>query len=114
MPTKNPAQTPTQKELSEKELDAALKICRSNDVRGLVLDLRFNPGGTLQSAEAVADRFLPRDQVIVHTRGHRVKPDVAKARKPRLDVQRDDLLVFHDQYLGTRHHSSSLSPRRRT
>ena len=44
-------------------------------MRGLVLDLRFNPGGLLETAVAVADRFLD-DGVIVSTKGR------ASARRP--------------------------------
>jgi carboxyl-terminal processing protease len=38
-------------------------------MRGLILDLRFNPGGLLSSAEAVSELFLERDELIVFTRG---------------------------------------------
>ncbi len=39
------------------------------EVKGLVLDLRNNPGGLLDQAVRIADRFLPGGQVIVTTRG---------------------------------------------
>lgn len=38
-------------------------------MKGLVLDLRNDPGGVLQSAVGVAAAFLPRDAVVVSTRG---------------------------------------------
>jgi carboxyl-terminal processing protease len=47
---------------------AAEAIARAPGVRGLVLDLRDNPGGLLQAAVEVADLFLD-DAVIVATRG---------------------------------------------
>lgn len=50
------------------ELDEAMKKLIDGGVRGLVLDLRSNPGGLLQSAVDVADRFL-HDGVIVSIRG---------------------------------------------
>ncbi|MHB8879202.1 MAG: S41 family peptidase, partial [Myxococcaceae bacterium] len=37
--------------------------------RGLVLDLRNNPGGLLDQAVAVSDRFLPGNVTIVTTKG---------------------------------------------
>jgi len=54
----------TRDELKEKldELTAA-------GMRGLVLDLRFNPGGLLDAAQAVSELFLPRDELIVFTKG---------------------------------------------
>lgn len=51
------------------ELDEALRaIAASGAVRGLVLDLRGNPGGLLQGAVAVTDRFIDTGPV-VSTRG---------------------------------------------
>jgi len=37
----------------------------SGEIRGLVLDLRDNPGGFLESAVYLASEFLPRGQVVV-------------------------------------------------
>ena len=39
------------------------------DIKGLVLDLRDDPGGLLPSAIGVSTAFLPKDQVIVSTKG---------------------------------------------
>ncbi len=39
------------------------------ELRGLVLDLRNNPGGLLDQAVAISDRFLPGNLTIVSTRG---------------------------------------------
>lgn len=47
---------------------AAAAIAASGDTRGVVLDLRGNPGGLLSAAVDVCDLFLD-DGVIVHTRG---------------------------------------------
>jgi len=62
------------------ELDAALTALKKEDMRGLVLDLRFNPGGLLQDAVDMSDMFL-QDGVIVSTRGRsvNVKPSEWKA-----------------------------------
>ncbi len=46
----------------------ALAEMRSRGAKGLILDLRFNPGGLLSSATAVADEFLRRG-TIVSTKG---------------------------------------------
>lgn len=50
------------------ELEAALKTLRKTQLKGLVLDLRNNPGGLLDQAAKVADTFLP-EGVIVATVG---------------------------------------------
>ncbi|HUJ00972.1 MAG TPA: S41 family peptidase [Usitatibacter sp.] len=39
------------------------------NLKGLILDLRMNPGGLLNSAVAVAAAFLPHDALIVYTDG---------------------------------------------
>lgn len=58
------------------------RLQREQDgLKGLVLDLRDNPGGYLNQAIAVADTFL-RDGEIVSTRGphdRRAKPEIAGA-----------------------------------
>ncbi len=50
------------------ELHAALDELKDAGVRGLILDLRFNPGGYLQAATAVADEFIRRG-ILVSTDG---------------------------------------------
>ncbi len=45
-----------------------------HNLRGLILDLRFNPGGLLQSAVEVAELFLRSKQRIVSTQGLRSRP----------------------------------------
>ena len=39
------------------------------DMKGLVLDLRGNPGGLLNSAVAVSAAFLPKNALVVYTDG---------------------------------------------
>ena len=56
-------------ESTGKELNATLKELGEGVLKGLVLDLRDNPGGALSQALAVSDRFLRKEQLIVSTRG---------------------------------------------
>ena len=51
-----------------KELDR-LRALNGAELKGLVVDLRNNPGGLLDQAVAVSDRFLPGNLTIVTTRG---------------------------------------------
>ncbi|HUJ22730.1 MAG TPA: S41 family peptidase [Bryobacteraceae bacterium] len=51
------------------EMEKALEKLGENNMKGLVLDLRANPGGLLNEGVAVADHFLQKGQVIVSHRG---------------------------------------------
>jgi len=51
------------------ELDENLRRLGENNMKGLILDLRGNPGGLLNSGVAVADHFLAKNQVIVSHHG---------------------------------------------
>ncbi len=51
------------------DLESALKKLEKNGMTSLVLDLRDNPGGLLDQAVYVAEKFLPKGQMIVSTEG---------------------------------------------
>lgn len=65
------------------EVAAALRRAgaESGTLKGLVLDVRFNPGGLLNEAEKIADLFL-ESGVIVSTRGRAYPEVVRNAAKP--------------------------------
>ncbi len=67
-------------ETTSREMEDNLKRLGENNIRGLVLDLRGNPGGLLNEGVAVADKFLQKGQTIVSHRGRASaeKPYVAK------------------------------------
>lgn len=54
-------------ETTEKEVSDAL--AEMGDLKGLILDLRQNPGGLLNEGVGVADKFLHKGQLIVSHRG---------------------------------------------
>jgi len=56
-------------EKTSEEFAHALAEIEKGNPRGFILDLRYNPGGLLSSAIAVADRFLPPGRIIVQTLG---------------------------------------------
>ena len=56
-------------ETSDRELGEALQKLSATGMKRLVFDLRENPGGALDQAIRVANRFLPRGDMIVSTRG---------------------------------------------
>ena len=57
------------------ELGRALKDLSAKGMQRLVLDLRSNPGGPLDQAIKVSNRFLPRGDMIVYTRGRVANSD---------------------------------------
>ena len=63
------------------ELKEAVGELERDGVRGLVLDLRNNPGGLLRSAVEVADLFL-NEGVIVSTKGRNHREEVFRAKAP--------------------------------
>lgn len=65
-------------------------------VRGVIVDMRFNPGGLLSAAEDVSDEFLPRG-LIVQIKGRKSQspPRIATARGA---YQRGEVIVLVNQY----------------
>jgi carboxyl-terminal processing protease len=65
------------------EVRAALVAAgaENGSLKGLVLDLRYNPGGLLNEAEAIADLFLD-EGVIVSTKGRAYAEKITRAEKP--------------------------------
>lgn len=51
------------------ELTVALRELREQGMKTLILDLRNNPGGILEQAVKVAERFLPEGSTVVTQRG---------------------------------------------
>lgn len=58
------------------DLRHVLEQLLAHDLRGLIIDLRFDPGGMLEVAVAIADMFLPEGKTIVSVRGRNVPPRV--------------------------------------
>jgi carboxyl-terminal processing protease len=56
-------------ETTDRELGAALRDLTKQGMKRLVLDIRENPGGPLDQAIKVSNRFLRKGDLIVYTRG---------------------------------------------
>ncbi len=56
-------------EHTKRDLDKALKKLEAQGMKGLIIDLRNNPGGLLTVAVEIADFFLPEGKLIVSTKG---------------------------------------------
>jgi carboxyl-terminal processing protease len=68
----------------------------NGDMKGLVLDLRLNPGGLLNSAVAVSSAFLPKNALVVYTDGR------TEDAKMRLTASKENYVrgAFKDDYLN--------------
>ena len=78
---------------TSQELVAALLELKKADVRGLVLDLRNNPGGLLREAVSVSNLFLKEGDRIVSTKGRNSHDETYDARSE------DELLkaIYHGE-----------------
>lgn len=65
---------------TELEMVAALRSLNSQGMRGLILDLRGNPGGRLDTAARMAEVFLRQGQKILTVQSRRGVEDVFEAR----------------------------------
>jgi carboxyl-terminal processing protease len=71
--------TQFQKRTAE-DLDKTVKQLQAEGMRALIIDLRANPGGLLNAAVDICDRFTD-DGVIVSTRGRKSRPRTFRATK---------------------------------
>src|SRR5262249_35187717 len=62
------------------ELRSVIEQLEKEELRGLVLDLRHNPGGLLKAAVEISDLFLTNG-VIVSTRGRDQEQEIYKAKE---------------------------------
>jgi C-terminal peptidase (prc) len=74
------------------QVEKALKELTSQRVKGIILDLRNDPGGLLSEAVNVADLFLPEGKLVVYTRSRNGETQKYFAR--RKPVVPDDLPVI--------------------
>ncbi len=78
------------------EFDRAAKRLNKEGMTKLILDLRGNPGGFLNTAIDIADEFLPGGKLIVYTEGKsRPRSFAFATKKGRL--QTEDLVVLIDE-----------------
>jgi carboxyl-terminal processing protease len=65
------------------------------ELKGIVLDLRLNPGGLLNSAVAVSSAFLPRNSLVVYTDGR------TEDAKMRLTATKENYVrgAFKEDYI---------------
>jgi len=77
------------RETTPRELDNALERLKKDKMTGLIIDLRNDPGGLLEIAVKVTEKFIPADKLIVSTKGRKKDQNVdffSHADKPLLDL----------------------------
>lgn len=55
---------------ASKEVEGALKLMLIDEAKGVVLDLRNNPGGLLHEAVKIVNLFVPKGQLVVSTKSN--------------------------------------------
>ena len=68
--------------------EALLDLKKQGDLRGLILDLRGNPGGLLNESVSIVNLFVEKGQEVVSTKGKIKSWDkVYKASRPPIDLE---------------------------
>ncbi|RIK68480.1 MAG: hypothetical protein DCC65_02480 [Planctomycetota bacterium] len=80
------------------ELQAALEQLQDQGCRGLILDLRFNPGGLLTSAVKMSELFLDHDEPIVKTKGRSRQQNMEIAAKTGRRFAAVPMIVLVNEY----------------
>ena len=76
-------------ENTDRDFSAAMKKLSKDGMRAIILDLRNNPGGLLEMAVKVAEKFVPKGKMIVYTKGRQPSQDlefIASYARPNLDL----------------------------
>jgi len=85
-------------EKTSDELEAALKKLKAQGMQALILDLRWNPGGLLDQAVEVCEKFLPRGDLVVTTEGRNpVQNSTHRAAGRGDELHRAPMVVLANQ-----------------
>ena len=79
------------------ETTQAIEGLQAQGLNGLILDLRDNPGGLLDSAQRIADLFLPPGLVVVTTRGRAISETVQTRTQPLVDPDLPLVILVNEQ-----------------
>ncbi len=87
-------------ERTVEEMQKAMRALGEGGVRGLVLDLRNDPGGLLPAAVEICDMFIDSGVIVTTRRRDGVVRDVVMARKKQ-DCPRYPVAVLVDRYTAS-------------
>lgn len=83
--------------LAEQMVNEAMKEYHASDAQSLIIDLRGNPGGYLQSAVAIAGNILPSGKVVVREQaGDGVEKQFRSPGRPEQEFTKENLVVLVD------------------
>jgi carboxyl-terminal processing protease len=77
------------RENTAQDLDEVLRKLGKEKMRALILDLRNNPGGLLESAVKITEKFIEKGKLIVAIKGRKRSQDtdfIARVNSPILDL----------------------------
>jgi len=80
------------KETTAGEIRTRVQDFLGQGMKGLVLDLRWNPGGLLSASKEVCQLFLPKNSLVTYTKGRNSAAGVANADDMKLYTERDPVL----------------------
>ena len=75
------------KKCGQEVKEAYTALAESNEIKGIVLDLRGNPGGLLNEAVNVTNTFIAKSEEVVYTQGRDI--ETRKSYKTKLDAAND-------------------------
>ncbi|MGQ0765360.1 MAG: S41 family peptidase [Gemmatimonadota bacterium] len=84
-------------ENSTRDISAAVRGFQAQGVKGLILDVRRNPGGFLDQALSITNLFLRQGQEIASVRGRGTAPQIYRAQDRPLAPELP-IVVLIDQY----------------
>jgi len=77
------------RENTSRDFALTLEKLQKDGMNALILDLRNNPGGLLESAVKVTEKFIPRGKSIVYTKGRKTSQNLefsSRESRPMTDI----------------------------
>ena len=76
------------------EVKKALHYFQKNNIQKCIVDMRWNPGGLLDQAVAISDMFLPKDALIVSTKGRSGKETLQEYRSTTIPLYTGKCIIL--------------------
>jgi len=77
------------RENTSHDLETALENLKKEGMNAFILDLRNNPGGLLDVAVRVAEKFIPKAKMVVYTKGRKASQNlefISQENRPIVDL----------------------------